>query len=71
MTVLEERAKIVWSLAIQARDSNPNWGRIMDARNRMVVLRRDPHPRIRRIAFDYAQLELSPVGWPDGGGLAA
>lgn len=71
MTAFEERVQIVWSLATQARDTNPNWGLIMDARNRMVDFRRDPHPRIRRIALDYARLDISPAGGPGGGGLAA
>jgi len=48
---LSTRANAAWTLAWRARH-NANWGQMLDAKNRILWLRFDPHPLVRRIAED-------------------
>ena len=54
---LAQRAETAWRLASAARDTNPNWVRMLEARNWLERLLFDPHPRIRRLALDFLAAE--------------
>lgn len=48
---LAVRAHAAWTYASLIRHV-PNWGRMLDARNRIERYLTDPHPLVRRIAAD-------------------
>lgn len=48
---LSVRAHAAWTYASLIRHV-PNWGRMLDAKNRIERYLADPHPRVRRIAVD-------------------
>lgn len=48
---IQQHAQAAWLLAWSARHED-NWGRLVEARNRLEKFLRSPYPGVRRLASD-------------------
>ena len=59
MTRIEKDAGYAWGMAYTARHDG-NWGRAVDAMNKIRPLLKAPHPKVRRVAepfFPYPEMK--------------